>query len=123
MFKAIISLSSSFVGVQAQRHIPPKCRLTFNGLHGVTSQKIKLFKTTSVRISNPTNITYVWAMLNKAVYDFIASKWTRKPMRYKKSLSMDFDKLTVCLYTLTLLVFLVLGFSFLAYLPCFEKIK
>jgi hypothetical protein len=28
-------------------------RLTFNGLHGVISQKIKLFITTAVRTSNP----------------------------------------------------------------------
>jgi hypothetical protein len=32
----------------------PKRRLTFNGLHGVISQKIVLFITTAVRTSNPT---------------------------------------------------------------------
>jgi hypothetical protein len=26
-----------------RRHVPPKCRLTFNGLHGVISQKRELF--------------------------------------------------------------------------------
>jgi hypothetical protein len=26
-----------------KQHIPPKCRLIFNGLHGVISQKIELF--------------------------------------------------------------------------------
>jgi hypothetical protein len=35
-------------------HVPPKRRLTFNGLHGVISQKIELFITTAVRISKPT---------------------------------------------------------------------
>jgi hypothetical protein len=37
-----------------RRHIPPKCRLTFNGLPGVTSQKIDPFSTTAVRTSKPT---------------------------------------------------------------------
>jgi hypothetical protein len=36
--------------------VPPKRRLTFNGLHGVISQKIELFITTAVRTSNPTNL-------------------------------------------------------------------
>jgi hypothetical protein len=35
------------------RHVPPKRRLTFNGLHGVISHKIELFITTAVRTSNP----------------------------------------------------------------------
>jgi hypothetical protein len=34
--------------------IPPKRILIFNGLHGVISQKIALFMTTAVRISNPS---------------------------------------------------------------------
>jgi hypothetical protein len=33
---------------------PPERRLTFNGLHGVISQKIEAFITTALRISNPT---------------------------------------------------------------------
>jgi hypothetical protein len=37
-----------------RRHVPPKRRLTFNGLQGVISQKILLFITTAVRTSNPT---------------------------------------------------------------------
>jgi hypothetical protein len=36
-------------------HVPPKCWLTFNGLHGVISQKTELFITTAVRTSNPTS--------------------------------------------------------------------
>jgi hypothetical protein len=38
--------------------VPPKRRLTFNGLHGVISQKIVLFITT-VRTSNPTSLWFV----------------------------------------------------------------
>jgi hypothetical protein len=34
--------------------VPPKCRLTLIGLHGVISHKIELFITTTVKISNPT---------------------------------------------------------------------
>jgi hypothetical protein len=36
------------------RHVPPKRLSTFNGLHGVISQKTELFITTAVRTSNPT---------------------------------------------------------------------
>jgi hypothetical protein len=31
------------------RYVPPKRRLTFNGIHGVISQKVGLFITTAVR--------------------------------------------------------------------------
>jgi hypothetical protein len=37
-----------------RRHVIPKLWLTFNGLHGVISQKMVLFITTDVRTSNPT---------------------------------------------------------------------
>jgi hypothetical protein len=37
-----------------RRYVPPKRQLTFNGLHGVISQKTVLFITTAVRTSNPT---------------------------------------------------------------------
>jgi hypothetical protein len=36
-----------------RRHIPPKRRLTSNGLHSVISQKTELFIITAVRTSNP----------------------------------------------------------------------
>jgi hypothetical protein len=39
-----------------KRRIYPKHRLTFNILHGVTSQKTELFITTAVRTSNPTSV-------------------------------------------------------------------
>jgi hypothetical protein len=35
---------------------PPKCQLTFNGLHCIISQKIGLFMTTSVRTLNSTDL-------------------------------------------------------------------
>jgi hypothetical protein len=38
-----------------RQHVPPKCWLTFNGLHGVITQKIELFITTAARTSDPTN--------------------------------------------------------------------
>jgi hypothetical protein len=39
-----------------RRYISPKRRLTFNGLHGIISQKIELLITTAVRTSNPTTL-------------------------------------------------------------------
>jgi hypothetical protein len=44
-----------------RRDIPPKRRMTFNGLQGVISQKILLFITTTVRTSNRTlHFHYMW---------------------------------------------------------------
>jgi hypothetical protein len=37
-----------------RRYVPPKRRLLHNGLHGVISQRMILFITTAVKISNPT---------------------------------------------------------------------
>jgi hypothetical protein len=42
-----------------KRHFPPKCRLTFNGLYDVISQKTELFITTAVRNSRPTLSTFI----------------------------------------------------------------
>jgi hypothetical protein len=39
---------------RGRRHVPPKRRLTFNGLYGVISQMLELFITTAVRTSNRT---------------------------------------------------------------------
>jgi hypothetical protein len=36
-----------------KRYISPKSELTFNGAHGVISQKTELLITTAVRTSNP----------------------------------------------------------------------
>jgi hypothetical protein len=38
---------------RCRRYVPPKCWLTFSGLHGIISQKIVLFIITAVRTSNP----------------------------------------------------------------------
>jgi hypothetical protein len=38
-----------------RRRVPPKRRLTFNGLHGVIPQETELFITIAVRTSNPTD--------------------------------------------------------------------
>jgi hypothetical protein len=44
-----------------RRYVPPKRRLTFNGLHGVISRKIVLFITTAVRTSDPTYmVRIIW---------------------------------------------------------------
>jgi hypothetical protein len=37
-----------------RRYVPPKRRLTLNGLYGVVCQKMILFITTAVKTSNPT---------------------------------------------------------------------
>jgi hypothetical protein len=39
--------------VASSKYVPPKRRLTFNGLHGVTSQKIELFISIALRTSYP----------------------------------------------------------------------
>jgi hypothetical protein len=38
--------------------------LTFNGVYGVISQKIILFITTAVRISDPTSIVEIYGEFN-----------------------------------------------------------
>jgi hypothetical protein len=43
-------LTSSLACWRWRRHVPPKHRVTFNGLHGIISQKIR----TAVRAANPT---------------------------------------------------------------------
>jgi hypothetical protein len=47
------------------QYVPPKRRLTLNGLHGVIRQKIALFITTAVRTSNPTWLLFVIICLTK----------------------------------------------------------
>jgi hypothetical protein len=39
-----------------RRYVPPKRRLKLNGLHGVISQKMIVFKTTALKTSNPTSL-------------------------------------------------------------------
>jgi hypothetical protein len=50
-FHAGFLLSLFFQPWRWRRNVPPKRRLTLNGLHGVTSQKMVLFITTAVRTS------------------------------------------------------------------------
>jgi hypothetical protein len=53
-------------------HVPPKRRLTFNGVRGVMSQKIEVFITTAVKTSNLTsaNVDYGIRVC------WYAKKWT-----------------------------------------------
>jgi hypothetical protein len=39
--------------LKTEQNVPPKLRLTFNGLHKVISQTIELFKAITVRTSDP----------------------------------------------------------------------
>jgi hypothetical protein len=41
-----------------KRYVPPKCPSTLNGLYFVTCQRLELFKTTSMRTSNPSNLFF-----------------------------------------------------------------
>jgi hypothetical protein len=52
--------------MKATCSVPPKRRLTFNGLHGVIAQKIQIFITTGVRTSNPTKSKLVRTQRNKS---------------------------------------------------------
>jgi hypothetical protein len=53
------------------RHVPPKRRLTYNGLHGVVYQKTELFITTAVGTSDPTQVKkkvkFSLCLINQAV--------------------------------------------------------
>jgi hypothetical protein len=70
-----------------RRYVPPKCRLTVNGLHDVISQKIVLFITTAVRTTNPVNQTKLttWSAVHfkklviaSASQEFQSSLWNPK---------------------------------------------
>jgi hypothetical protein len=53
-----------------RRYVPPKLLLTFNGLHGVISQKKVLFITTALRTSNPA-ILYLNCQLILFPHSFV----------------------------------------------------
>jgi hypothetical protein len=55
-FHAGFLLSLFFRPWRLRRYVPPKRRWTLNGLHRVISQKVVLFITTAVRISNHTRL-------------------------------------------------------------------
>jgi hypothetical protein len=52
--------------------VPPKLRLTFNGLHGVVSQKIVLFTCTGVDVSEWRHTTFasIQIVYNKGVMSY-----------------------------------------------------
>jgi hypothetical protein len=54
-------------------HVPPKRRLTFNGLHGVISQKTEPIITTAVKTSDPTIYSWPMAKCDLSVSDVHAS--------------------------------------------------
>jgi hypothetical protein len=56
-----------------RRYVSSKCWLTFNGLHGITLQKIVLSITTTVRTSNPTNSQLVSSACFSVVHNHIIS--------------------------------------------------
>jgi hypothetical protein len=62
-----------------RRHVPPKRRLTFNGLHGVISQKIVLFIATGVTTSNPTTLSVISETCN------IGEEWALPTSDIKQS--------------------------------------
>jgi hypothetical protein len=55
--------------LQMEKIPSPKSQLTFNGLHGVISQKIELFIGTAVRTSNPIGTVFV-SLSGKDFYIF-----------------------------------------------------
>jgi hypothetical protein len=69
---------------RGRRHVPPKRRLTFNGLHGYISQKTEFFITTAVRTSNTTQIHLYFNGIpipTTASYPIIScSSWSQRPM-------------------------------------------
>jgi hypothetical protein len=61
-----------------RRHVPPKCHLTFKGLHSIISQKIKLFITTAVRTSKATFFhQFIFDVLHLTVFP------TQKVLRFR----------------------------------------
>jgi hypothetical protein len=66
-FRRAMLLPSSGSEYKTRRHVPPKRRLTFNGLHGVISQKTELFITTAVRTSNPTQSLFILRIIGNAL--------------------------------------------------------
>jgi hypothetical protein len=55
-----------------RRLVPATLQLTFNGLHGVMSEKVELFRTIAVRISDPSHdyLNYIFrATYIKYLYD------------------------------------------------------
>jgi hypothetical protein len=47
-----------------RRYVPLKYRLTFNGLHGVITQKVELIITTAVTTSDPTDFSLLFGVVS-----------------------------------------------------------
>jgi hypothetical protein len=67
-----------------RRYVPPKRRLTLNGLHGVISQKIIPFITTALRSSNPIQSTKSSPTFRR---DILLPSWGSKTKPSKKQTS------------------------------------
>jgi hypothetical protein len=90
------------------RYVPPKRRLQFNRLHGVTSQKMILFITTAVKTSNLASSIHVYLLLFCMDFSFfpcvlhvppiLSSIW---PCVVKNTYSGHFYLVTVYLMTLS----------------------
>jgi hypothetical protein len=63
VWKQVASRSLFFLLWRWRRYVPPKRRLTLNGLHCVISQKMVLFITTAVTTSNPTYIKLAGSLI------------------------------------------------------------
>jgi hypothetical protein len=75
------------------RHVPPKHRLTFNRLYSVMSQRIGLFTTTAVRISNflLKHVNVSTSRLGQLVNLFLEPKWAKRTL---KRWPRDFELVT-----------------------------
>jgi hypothetical protein len=49
-------LEENIASIFRVEYVPPKRRLTFNGIHGIVAQEIVMFIATAVRTSNPTTL-------------------------------------------------------------------
>jgi hypothetical protein len=56
---------------------PPKRQLTFNGLHGIISQKIELFVTNVVRTSNLTRLLIAPTIQFRVVESLLRNQFER----------------------------------------------
>jgi hypothetical protein len=84
MLVSCLAYSSTWRWTQ---HVLPKRGLTFNGLYNVISQKIGLFITTTVRISNPTyNTVSLTGNRTQVLNSFSARRITNKVVTYELTL-------------------------------------
>jgi hypothetical protein len=93
-----------------RRYVPPKRQLQLNRLHGVISQKITLFITTTVETSNPTwwiliaewrphTITYAQNKLPCTVYSWLSMLMKEKRRTNNNKTWITYDNQWVILKT------------------------